>query len=52
MLSNVNYSLNNLRIRLNANVTDADKLPTTDSDSLYINYVCLKNHVMPNSKFK
>jgi hypothetical protein len=51
-LTNVNYSLNNLRIRFNANVTDADKLPTTDSDSLFINYVSIKTHVMPNSKFK
>ena len=31
-----------LRIRLNANVTDLDKLPERDADLLMIDYVCLR----------
>lgn len=30
------------RIRLNANVTDADKLPAEDSERLYVDFVCLR----------
>ncbi|MEL7589563.1 MAG: hypothetical protein AAGU19_22810 [Prolixibacteraceae bacterium] len=45
-LSDVNYDLRNLRIRLNANVTDADKLPALDSDTLYVDYIVIKDHVM------
>jgi hypothetical protein len=42
-IANVNYiDSEALSIRLNANVTDTDKEPAIDSDTLKIDYVCLR----------
>jgi hypothetical protein len=45
-ISNVNYiGAEGLRIRLNANVTNTDKEPPSDSETLKIDYVCLRSDV-------
>ncbi len=43
-ISNVNYiDSEALRFRFNANVTDTDKEPDIDSDTLKIDYICLRS---------
>jgi hypothetical protein len=49
-ISNVNYiDSEALRFRLNANVTDTDQEPAIDSETLKIDYVCLRSSAAQGS---
>jgi hypothetical protein len=44
-IDDVNFlTATNLRVRLNANVTDMNAL-TDDAETLYVDYVCVRNLV-------